>query len=117
VAFADEEGDGDTHGAGDTHGDAEDAEEPPKREATAPIETMLRKGQEVLVQVAKESLGTKGARVTAYISLPGRYLVYMPQTSHIGVSRRIKDERERERLRPIPPRALHLVPHARARTT
>jgi ribonuclease G len=101
VALADEEGDGDLQGAGDANGDAEDAEEPPKREATAPIETMLRKGQDVLVQVAKESLGTKGARVTSYISLPGRYLVYMPQTSHIGVSRRIKDERERERLRQI----------------
>jgi ribonuclease G len=76
-----------------------DVEEEPKRQATAPIEEMLRKGQEVLVQVSKESLGTKGARVTSYISLPGRYLVFMPQTNHIGVSRRIKDERERDRLR------------------
>jgi len=46
----------------------------------------------VLVQVSKESLGTKGARVTSFISLPGRYLVYMPQAHHIGVSRRIHDE-------------------------
>jgi ribonuclease G len=60
---------------------------------------MLRKGQEVLVQVAKEPLGTKGARVTAFISLPGRYLVYMPQSRHIGVSRRIRDDAERDRLR------------------
>ena len=84
------------------NGDADadvDVDEEPKREATAPIEDMLRKGQTVLVQVAKESLGTKGARVTSFISLPGRYLVYMPQTSHIGVSRRIKDDRERDRLR------------------
>ncbi|MBI3628766.1 MAG: ribonuclease E/G, partial [Candidatus Rokubacteria bacterium] len=78
----------------------EDAEaEAPRREARAPIEDMLRRGQTVLVQVAKESLGTKGARVTSFISLPGRYLVYMPQSTHIGVSRRIHDERERERLR------------------
>ena len=79
-------------------GDAE-ADEPPRREAIAPIEDMLRKGQEVLVQVSKESLGTKGARITAWISLPGRYLVYMPQSQHIGVSRRIRDEAERDRLR------------------
>jgi ribonuclease G len=71
----------------------------PRREAVVPIEEMLRKGQDVLVQVSKESLGTKGARITSFISLPGRYLVYMPQTSHIGVSRRIRDERERDRLR------------------
>jgi ribonuclease G len=64
-----------------------------------PIEDLLRKGQEVLVQVSKESLGTKGARITSFISLPGRYLVYMPQTTHVGVSRRIRDERERDRLR------------------
>jgi ribonuclease G len=81
-------------------GDAEtDAEEAPRREAVAPIEELLRKGQEVLVQVAKEPLGTKGARVTAFISLPGRYLVYMPQSRHIGVSRRIRDDAERDRLR------------------
>ncbi len=86
-----------------------DEAEPPRREATAPIEQMLSRGQEVLVQVSKESLGSKGARVTSFISLPGRYLVYMPQTQHIGVSRRIRDDRERDRLRaalralPLPP--------------
>ncbi|HXH82821.1 MAG TPA: Rne/Rng family ribonuclease [Candidatus Tectomicrobia bacterium] len=78
-----------------------DAEEAPRREAVAPIEEMLRKGQEVLVQVSKESLGTKGARITSFVSLPGRYLVYMPQARHIGVSRRIRDERERDRLRAV----------------
>jgi ribonuclease G len=70
-----------------------------KREPAAPIEELLRKGQDVLVQVSKEPLGTKGARVTSFISFPGRYLVYMPQARHIGVSRRIRDERERDRLR------------------
>jgi ribonuclease G len=92
---------------GDADVDVEDLEA--AREAVAPIEDLLRKGQEVLVQVAKESLGTKGARITSFISLPGRYVVYMPQTQHVGVSRRIHDERERDRLRtalralPLPP--------------
>jgi ribonuclease G len=76
-----------------------DVDEEPKREATAPIEEMLSRGQTVLVQVSKESLGTKGARITSFISLPGRYVVYMPQAKHIGVSRRIRDDRERDRLR------------------
>src|SRR5438094_6764828 len=85
---------------GDEEGDADvDVEDLGTRPAAAPIEDMLRKGQEVLVQVSKESLGTKGARITSFISLPGRYLVYMPQAHHIGVSRRIHDEAERDRLR------------------
>jgi ribonuclease G len=70
-----------------------------ERREVAPIEDLLRKGQEVLVQVSKESLGTKGARITSFISLPGRYLVYMPQVSPVGVSRRIRDAAERDRLR------------------
>ncbi len=78
-----------------------EVDEVERREASAPIEDLLRKGQEVLVQVSKESLGSKGARITSFISLPGRYLVYMPQAHHIGVSRRIRDERERDRLRQI----------------
>ncbi len=78
-----------------------EVEEVARREASVPIEDLLRKGQEVLVQVSKESLGTKGARVTSFISLPGRYLVSMPQVHHIGVSRRIRDDRERDRLRQI----------------
>ncbi len=83
-------------------GEAEgDAEAEPRRQAIAPIEEMLRKGQEVLVQVSKESLGTKGARVTSFVSIPGRYIVYMPQSRHVGVSRRIHDDAERDRLRAI----------------
>jgi ribonuclease G len=84
----------------DTDPDADvDVEElAPRRDGT-PIEELLQKGQNVLVQVSKESLGTKGARITSFVSLPGRYLVYMPQARHIGVSRRIRDERERDRLR------------------
>src|SRR5437867_6316904 len=84
---------------GDADIDLDVGEELEPRRETAPIEDLLHKGQTVLVQVAKESLGTKGARITAFISLPGRYLVYMPQARHIGVSRRIRDERERDRLR------------------
>jgi ribonuclease G len=60
-----------------------------------PIEEMLHPGQEVLVQVSKESLGTKGARVTSFVSIPGRSIVYIPQARHVGVSRRIHDDEER----------------------
>ena len=63
------------------------------------IEDILQEGQEIMVQVSKEPLGTKGARITSYISLPGRYLVLMPTVDHIGISRRIKEGRERSRLR------------------
>jgi ribonuclease G len=94
----------------DVDPDAElDGDEEPKREAAGPIEEMLSRGDTVLVQVSKESLGTKGARVTSFISLPGRYVVYMPQARHIGVSRRIRDERERDRLRAAL-RSLNLPP-------
>jgi ribonuclease G len=83
----------------DTDTDVDVDEPEPRREARGPIEDVVRKGQDVLVQVSKESLGTKGARITSFISLPGRYLVYMPQAHRIGVSRRIRDEAERDRLR------------------
>lgn len=64
-----------------------------------PIEDMLKEGQEILVQVARSPIGSKGARLTTYISLPGRFLVLMPTVDHIGISRRISDEEERCRLR------------------
>lgn len=64
-----------------------------------PIEDLLVEGQEILVHVAKAPMGTKGPRVTSYISLPGRYLVLMPFSKHLGVSRRIEDESERLRLK------------------
>jgi ribonuclease G len=66
-----------------------------------PIQEILRKGQEVLVQVTKEPISTKGPRVTAHISLPGRFLVYMPGSDHVGVSRKIEDREERARLRTL----------------
>ena len=65
------------------------------------IEDILQEGQEIMVQVSKEPIGTKGARITSYISLPGRYLVLMPTVEHIGISRRIKDGKERARLKEI----------------
>ena len=65
------------------------------------IDDMLREGQEILVQVAKEPIGKKGARVTSHIALPGRYLVYMPTVEHVGVSRKIDSDAERIRLKDI----------------
>ncbi len=65
------------------------------------IADLLKEGQEILVQIAKEPLGTKGARITSHIALPGRYLVYMPTVDHIGVSRKIESDEERQRLKRI----------------
>lgn len=73
----------------------------PRRSPHASIEELIQEGQEVLVQVAREPLGTKGARITSHITLPGRYLVYMPTESHVGVSRKIEAEAERARLKQI----------------
>jgi len=74
-------------------------EEPHDFRPLHPIEELLQEGQELLVQISKEPIGTKGARITSHISLPGRHLVYMPTVDHVGISRRIEDEEERERLR------------------
>jgi len=63
-----------------------------------PIEKLIREGQQIVVQVAKEPLGTKGARVTMFLSLPGRYLVIMPDFTHIGISRRIEGAQQRQDL-------------------
>lgn len=67
------------------------------------ITDLLREGQEVLVQIAKEPIGQKGARITSHVALPGRYIVYMPTVEHIGVSRKIGTDEERQRLK----RTLH----------
>jgi ribonuclease G len=66
-----------------------------------PIQDLIKEGQYILVQVAKDPLGTKGARLTTHISLPGRCVVYLPTVRHLGVSRRIENDEERERLRNI----------------
>ena len=70
-------------------------------EKTLPIQNLVREGEELLVQVVKEPFGTKGARVTTHLTFPGRYVVFMPDLNTVGVSRRIKSERERERLKKI----------------
>jgi ribonuclease G len=74
--------------------------EPPRLEVDVPpIDRLLSEGQEVLVQVLKDPLGTKGARLTTLLSVPSRYLVLLPHDRHVGVSARIEDEAERERLK------------------
>jgi ribonuclease G len=71
------------------------------RPATLSISDLLREGQEIIVQIAKEPLGQKGARITSHIALPGRFLVYMPTVDHIGVSRKIPSDDERLRLKRV----------------
>ena len=65
------------------------------------IQDLLKVGQEVIVQVAKDPIGSKGARITSHISIPGRHLVFMPTVDHVGISRRIDKDGERRRLREI----------------
>ena len=75
-----------------------------RRRESAPvplISDLLKEGQEILVQIAKEPIGKKGARITSHIALPGRFLVYMPTVNHTGVSRKINSEEERQRLKRI----------------
>jgi len=104
------------NGANGANGSPESAAAPPERrrgrggrgdrddEKRAPepkIEELLKEGQDVIVQVAKEPLGTKGARLTCHVTLPGRFLVFMPTVDHIGISRKIDSRDERSRLRGI----------------
>lgn len=72
-----------------------------RRRDVPPIEDQLKQGQTVIVQMVKEPIGTKGARVTCHISLPGRHLVFMPTVSHLGISRQIRSDKERRRLRKV----------------
>ncbi|NVK39401.1 MAG: ribonuclease G [Gammaproteobacteria bacterium] len=65
------------------------------------ITSLLHEGQSIVVQVTKDPIGTKGARLTTHLSIPSRYLVFMPHTQHVGISQRIEDEAERERLREL----------------
>lgn len=92
--------------------DEDDDDDAPSRDRSnrgnhPPIQDMIEKGQRLLVQVSKEPISTKGPRVTAHVSLPGRFLVFMPGSSHIGVSRKIDDREERSRLRAM---AKEIVP-------
>jgi len=72
-----------------------------RQRSPAKIEDLLKVGQEVLVQISKDPIGSKGARLTSHISIPGRHLVFMPTVDHVGISRRISNDRERRRLREI----------------
>src|SRR3954464_3364204 len=86
--------------SGDEVGEAPSRE--PREERQQPkIEDLLKEGQEILVQVVKEPLGTKGARLTSHVTMPGRFLVFMPTVDHVGVSRKIESREERARLRGI----------------
>ena len=79
----------------------EEEENLPKNAKRATINKLVRPGQEVMVQIVKDPVGTKGARITRNVTLPGRYLVLMPAVDYVGVSRRIDDEGERRRLKKI----------------
>ncbi|MBI3542681.1 MAG: Rne/Rng family ribonuclease, partial [Deltaproteobacteria bacterium] len=81
--------------------DEDESEMPRRRRRREPVNIadIIKEGQEIVVQVAKDPIGTKGARLTCHVSLPGRYLVFMPTVDHIGVSRRIESEGERRRLK------------------
>ena len=96
--FADKDGDIDL----DDNPDATIAESTPRsrpRRGHPPISDLIKEGQEVMVQVSKDPISTKGARVTTHITLPGRYMVFMPTVNHLGISRRIGKDRERRKLR------------------
>ena len=78
------------------------AERPDRGPRVMPsISDLLKAGQEIIVQIAKEPLGQKGARITSHIALPGRYVVFMPSVNHLGVSRKVESDEERQRLKRI----------------
>ncbi|MGO8996798.1 MAG: Rne/Rng family ribonuclease [Polyangiaceae bacterium] len=81
------------------HGRSNGSAVPNRISKSTPIRDVVREGQEIIVQISKDPIGTKGARCTSHISLPGRYVVYLPTVEHIGVSKRIGSEKERARLR------------------
>jgi ribonuclease G len=84
------------HGAGGGRGKDRDRDKPQPK-----IEELLKEGQEIIVQVVKEPLGTKGARLTSHVTMAGRFLVFMPTVDHVGISRKIESREERGRLRGI----------------
>ena len=93
----DDEGGGNGNGGGPKGRPERDRQDRPQQK----IEELLKEGQEIVVQVVKEPLGTKGARLTSHVTMPGRFLVFMPTVDHIGVSRKIESREERARLRGI----------------
>jgi ribonuclease G len=93
-------GDGRREGRDRGEGHEERSSERPERVMPS-ISDLLKAGQEIIVQIAKEPLGQKGARITSHIALPGRYVVFMPSVNHLGVSRKVSSEEERLRLKRI----------------
>lgn len=85
----------------DKRGDRNGRDDRGDRRGQPTISDLLREGQEILVQIAKEPIAKKGARITSHIALPGRFLVYMPTIEHVGVSRKIESSSERGRLRTL----------------
>ena len=83
------------------HGKGDRRDDRPRPRKEVRIEDLLKVGQEVVVQISKDPIGSKGARLTSHISIPGRHLVFMPTVDHVGISRRISNEKERRRLREI----------------
>jgi ribonuclease G len=98
-------GDDEDETGGNTNGGGNGSKGRPERDRQdrpqQKIEELLKEGQEIVVQVVKEPLGTKGARLTSHVTMPGRFLVFMPTVDHIGVSRKIESREERARLRGI----------------
>ncbi|MFL6375655.1 MAG: Rne/Rng family ribonuclease [Pyrinomonadaceae bacterium] len=93
---------GGREGGRNDRGDRPSGDRGGRRDSRGPqpaISDLLKEGQEILVQIAKEPIAKKGARITSHIALPGRYLVYMPTIEHLGVSRKIESANERSRLR------------------
>ncbi|MDQ6967523.1 MAG: Rne/Rng family ribonuclease [Mariprofundaceae bacterium] len=81
------------------NGDGNDAENTvPRHRIIPPINTLVREGQDILVQVSKDPIASKGPRLTSLLSLAGRYLVYLPSLEHVGIARRMEGQEERERL-------------------
>ena len=90
------------HGSGSRDARSQRLRSSPLRVSrSVPITEVVKEGDEVIVQISKEPIGTKGARVTSHVSLPGRYVVYLPTVEHIGISKRIGSARERTRLRAV----------------
>ncbi len=85
--------------AADIQGTARDSDA--ARKNPEAISSLLYEGQSIVVQVTKDPIGTKGARLTTHLSIPSRYLVFMPHTQHVGISQRIESKEERERLRKL----------------
>ena len=98
TAAAEGQGSGNGAGRGRGRGRGRDRD---RNGSDQPIDKLLTAGQEIVVQVVKEPLGTKGARITSHVTIPGRFLVFMPTVEHIGVSRKIVSREQRSRLRHI----------------